>query len=518
MSRRWRRVALANWIGAFALAVAVVCYLLAAFPGTAERAARIAAMGAGAYALAMPWLPPSTILTVRANAPLVGTSPVNATALGALAVVAGNGCTGVAALGGWTSARPCDSGCCSRSRWAWVAMGGFWFHFNLVPQSERYHLEFDLAFWLMAAIALAKVRVPRPGIVMAAVAILAFPVVRHEIRIARAHGGKAIDIHGTVEYQISRWLDEHMPGQRVFAPGTVSYWMNAFGDTPLLNGGFDNGDAQPHPAPRHVPALCRGEARRGARLADCLRLRRGGGAAEKGSREVYHPYSHPEKLRGLQELWRNGEDVIYAVPRGTKSLAHAVRAADLPQGRPEPYDTAFAQTIRGRPHGPCSAPGLFPLAGHERGGNHRQSAAGAPGLRAGDVDQRLDRPGERRIAPHVGGQDRPDRGGTPLQRAVYGGTALRRRRGSAGRAMRQRGGDGRRVIVDGVGNSMAKTFGFDQDELKLLLVAVRQMRRTFAKPRETDPSIDAYAALYDQLFEKLRDMAGPLPEDVEGAL
>ena len=65
---------------------------------------------------------------------------------------------------------------------------------------------------------------------------------------------------------------------------------------------------------------------------------------------------------------------------------------------------------------------------------------------------------------------------------------------------------------------MAKAFGFNDDELKLLLVAVRQMRRTFAEPRKKDPGIEAYASLYDELFEKLRDMAGPLPEQVEDAL
>lgn len=65
---------------------------------------------------------------------------------------------------------------------------------------------------------------------------------------------------------------------------------------------------------------------------------------------------------------------------------------------------------------------------------------------------------------------------------------------------------------------MAKTFGFTADELKLLLVAVRQMRRTFAQPRKNDPSLEAYAALYDALYEKLRDMAGPLPESVEEVL
>jgi hypothetical protein len=68
---------------------------------------------------------------------------------------------------------------------------------------------------------------------------------------------------------------------------------------------------------------------------------------------------------------------------------------------------------------------------------------------------------------------------------------------------------------------------FTDDELKLLLVAVRQMRRTFARARKRSgplpspagaPSLEAYAALYDHLFEKLRRMAGPIPETVESAL
>jgi len=63
--------------------------------------------------------------------------------------------------------------------------------------------------------------------------------------------------------------------------------------------------------------------------------------------------------------------------------------------------------------------------------------------------------------------------------------------------------------------AMAKACGFTGEELKLLLVAVRQMRRTFALPRRSDPSLEAYAQLYDALFEKLRDMAGPLPPPVE---
>jgi len=62
---------------------------------------------------------------------------------------------------------------------------------------------------------------------------------------------------------------------------------------------------------------------------------------------------------------------------------------------------------------------------------------------------------------------------------------------------------------------MAIAFGFSDDEVKLLLVAVRHMRRTFAEARSRDAAIESYAVLYDNLFEKLREMAGPLPDAVE---
>jgi hypothetical protein len=67
---------------------------------------------------------------------------------------------------------------------------------------------------------------------------------------------------------------------------------------------------------------------------------------------------------------------------------------------------------------------------------------------------------------------------------------------------------------------MARVFGFNENELKLLLVAVRQMRRTFEQAKADSEGIAAgvlepYAALYDELYEKLLDMAGPLPEGLE---
>ena len=50
------------------------------------------------------------------------------------------------------------------------------------------------------------------------------------------------------------------------------------------------------------------------------------------------------------------------------------------------------------------------------------------------------------------------------------------------------------------------------------------MRRTFAAARKRMPStagappLDTYQALYDELFDKLRRLAGPIPEAVEEEL
>jgi uncharacterized membrane protein len=58
-------LALTNWPGALVLAVTVILWLLAIPDGTWRRNWLAAlALGLGAYALASPWLPPSTVVTV----------------------------------------------------------------------------------------------------------------------------------------------------------------------------------------------------------------------------------------------------------------------------------------------------------------------------------------------------------------------------------------------------------------------------------------------------------------------
>jgi len=50
-----------------------------------------------------------------------------------------------------------------------------------------------------------------------------------------------LDIQTTSEYKVADWFDRHMPGERVFVPGSDAIWMNVFTDTPQISGCCDQG-------------------------------------------------------------------------------------------------------------------------------------------------------------------------------------------------------------------------------------------------------------------------------------
>ncbi|HWB86362.1 MAG TPA: hypothetical protein VG675_19630 [Bryobacteraceae bacterium] len=356
-------VALSNWLGAFALAVAVAAYLLSGFePAWRPAWIRAALIGSCAYAIAMPWIPPSTIAVIRANAPLVG-GKFESTITQRLLVV---GFCGILLLLAWLMARlrvppPARFGLLFFYATAAIVLTRYWFHQSLLPQPERYHLEMDMAFWLAAAFtaqALAHRMRPhwRKWTVCLAVAV-SIPILVHQHRFLHRYE-QPIDIHSTVEYQTAQWLNTHMPGSRVFAPGTIGFWLNAFSDNPQLTGGFDNGERN-HLLQSVIFQIYAGDQQNIAldylRAFGCDAVIAGG----SDSAEVYHPYAHPEKFHGLTEQWRRGGDAVYAVPRHSSSLAHALRRSSLVVETPPGYSSKELQPYLAALEDPSLPPAAF---------------------------------------------------------------------------------------------------------------------------------------------------------------
>lgn len=327
-------VVLTNWLGAFALAMGIAAYVLAA--GKWRDLILFAAMGAAAYGLAMPWAPPSTIAVTQFNAQTIGgdfrtvyrTLPVWVAAMAA----------GLALLK--LAARRLPAGLQFAIYFAFpislITLADAWFHAAIVPQPARYQLEMEMALAMLAAMAAYEAfkRAPRVVAIVAMVALTIGLVQPLRIcrRYARTFLVTTIDITKTSEWKTADWLNRNWSGERVMLPGSTAFWLTAFSDTPELGGGFAQGVTD-----RELPVAAYGlTAGAGEHWGEwaVLWLKVLGvqavGVSGAGSTEVYKDFVDPKKFEGLLDvLWRDGGDVLYRVGKPHASLARVVPRGSL---------------------------------------------------------------------------------------------------------------------------------------------------------------------------------------------
>lgn len=311
-------VALTNWLGTLALAMAVFAYLLARSRTVADWKVWVQTFGlaALAYALTCSWIPPSTIRDIRYNAQSVGGSYPYLT----LPVYVGLGFL-IAMLLKFAMQRARFSASLQFSLLFLILIGAIplsaeWFNAAIVPQPERYHLELDLALCLTLGLSFWKLRFPYKPAFAAALLLLSIFVIRQDRRIARAMV-KPINISGTIEYKTATWSESNVDGGRVMAAGPVSYWLNAFTDTPQFGGGFDQGIVNRTYASASYQILsAAGGGSHAAEIA-ALWLRAYGVEAIA----VHGPFTHAE---AFVESFTRADDVVYWVPGRDASLAHVL--------------------------------------------------------------------------------------------------------------------------------------------------------------------------------------------------
>lgn len=338
--------ALTNTIGAAALALAVLAYLFSRNDTLSPAPwVRIALLGLLAYLLVAPMLPPSTILAIRRNAPFVeGVFQASALSYGVLVahVLAG----GAAAI--WL--RSVGANHLLRfSVAALIPLAGITFSSGvyslpLLPQPGRYHLEMEI-FVVLALVSLAAMITERTGVkrwaTVSGVVLLAALFI-HQVRDTRFYvrsnvqGGSA---EGTIEYQSARWFAEHLPGERVYAPGSISQWLAAFADQPQIGGGYDNGVQNPnYPAMSYQILSGEGSGDREAEVSIVWLKTFGARAVQVSfpeSPEVFHPFRNPAKFEGhLEELWRHRDTRIYRIPARHAGLAFVIPEQAVPTKAP----------------------------------------------------------------------------------------------------------------------------------------------------------------------------------------
>jgi hypothetical protein len=332
-----------NWLGAFATVLFVVPYMLSKFDKDWgwRPFAWLAGITVAAYCLAMPLVPPSTIAVMVANTRNAGgdfSHAYRAAVPQGLAVLAALIALKLAAR---RLSVALQFAIVLSFLMTLVTLAEGYFQFPIVPMGLRYHLEMELALTLLLALMGHALLRNQPKWVGAAamialVALSIYPIRMHR-RYARNFLLRDIEIARTVEFRTADWFNRNWNGERVFVTGSVSFWLNAFTDTPQL-WGFEMGATDF--LVRVAQFQLYSSAGSGTHDAEysILWLKALGvhAVAISGpkSTEIYHPFVNPGKFEGvLDPLWREGDDVIYQVGKHAP-LARVVLRTSLASRTP----------------------------------------------------------------------------------------------------------------------------------------------------------------------------------------
>jgi hypothetical protein len=326
-------VVLTNWPGAVDLLMVLIAWIWSKERVDLLRASGLVVLvGVVGYVIASPWCPPSTVNVVLSNAQHAG----GAYGIGFAQLV-------------WVStlAMACWALRYLLRRWQASALIRFSALLTLIsgvvivaasnsiyllPQPHRFHLLFELAVTILAVFALwpALSRLPRfwmgvaAGVACLLMCMQAWNYGRYGRQLIRP-----VEIRQTVEYQVAEWLKRNGPFARVFVPGSMSLWLNAFTDTPQLAGCCDQ---SPPNFSSRVAEYTIYTGRNAGSLDgyySLIWLKAFGVQAiamdGPASAEAYHPYANPRKFDGtLRPLWHSGDNEILEVPHRTNGLAHVI--------------------------------------------------------------------------------------------------------------------------------------------------------------------------------------------------
>ena len=323
-----------NWTGTTGLAVASGAYVLSQAGNLDARRWRTGlGIAALAYLLVCPWVPPSVVALFPGNAQASAGVFLGGKRLLALA--------GLAVLLSMTHFVLQRMGTARGIRFFlyFFLISGFlvlpsdWADLSVIPQARRLHLEMEMAFAGAAMYPLARFweGAKRPArIGMAGVLVLLSVFQMRTYRAYTRAITRPIPIQNTLEYREAQWFERNLPGRRVFAPGSVSVWMNAFTDAPQMVGCCDQGVPSREQRIAFYPVYVRGQAGNQEAAISILWLKAYGAAAVgvsgPHSTEFFKPFTNPAKFEGvLPVLWREGDDVIYEVTGSRYSLAHVIR-------------------------------------------------------------------------------------------------------------------------------------------------------------------------------------------------
>jgi hypothetical protein len=307
-----------------------------------------AAIGLFSYAICCPFLSPSNILAIGSASNGGGGGSWTIGSFTALAIMA----TGWALLWHYLPRWTRDWRLQFFALFAWltgsVPLMFTYLNRQFILEPGRYKVEMEFSLSLLAIFAARPVfaRIPRP---LRACFLFLFVALAAEQIVAQRKFAKAVlapvDATQTIEYRASIWARDHLPGIRVFMPGSIGKWTDAFTNIEQFAGGSWSVAYNPIQQRANEGIYNGGDTpEQDARVAIAWLKAYGTGAiAVSGphSQELWKGFGHPKKFDGiLPALWSEDDVTIYRVPLRSDSLAHVVPLSALVRRAPSgPRDT-----------------------------------------------------------------------------------------------------------------------------------------------------------------------------------
>jgi hypothetical protein len=334
-------ITLTNWVAALALAWCCLCLLLAGLGAPEFRAWRLLAAAGLAWLLAAFWLTPGIVRTIVFNWPsdafaykmkdqqlvLIAALPAGLLVLRLLFLRLKEHrypCFLALALFGF----------------AWVVLNFYWRGQDVIPESRRYALEFEMFLILlgMELLRLVMTRGNRGHVACTLVVLAALTVAgaRQFWLTAAKDYEKWLPVarEQTIEHSLAQWLDQRDPKGRVFASGGLRFRLNSWFDVPQVGGTFETGLR--NRTPLHMAYQIRTGigSKVGRDGADAVLQLKSMGVEYvvvhgPQSDEYYRDVLNAAKFDGLLDrVHSDGDNHLYRVP--FHSYAHLVRPNELP--------------------------------------------------------------------------------------------------------------------------------------------------------------------------------------------
>ena len=205
-------------------------------------------------------------------------------------------------------------------------IGNYAFNFRVIGEPMRMVPELDLTLILLVLLAAERLWASRAAwLGWILVALLLAPGLWF-FRGSRRWFPSESDPFARIEYQLTTWIKDNLPGQRLLVSGSLRFWYNGWHDLPHVGGGSEQGLLNTTIMPAQWEILLGQEVE----LTRLWLLVSGADAVVTHgpkSQEWYKDFVYPDKFKdpAFRLIHHDGRDnFIYAVPRKHTGIARIV--------------------------------------------------------------------------------------------------------------------------------------------------------------------------------------------------